>query len=200
MDQKQEELIDTGTAAGEESQLISRAQQGDRGAFTELVRRHYPGVVGVVYRMSGDAGLAEEAAQQAFLQAWLHLPSYQPRRPLRSWLYRIAINAALDALRRAPQVETQDLDSLPMPDPRPDPEQRLEAGERAALVQQAVMSLPPASRAVLVLREYEDLSYREIAETLGIQLGTVMSRLNYARGVLREKLAPYFQDSEAGNE
>jgi RNA polymerase sigma-70 factor (ECF subfamily) len=200
MDEHQEEYIETGSSAGEEAQLIARSQQGDREAFSQLVRRYYPGVVGVVYRMCGKTALAEDAAQQAFLQAWLHLPAYQPRSPLRNWLYRIAVNAALDALRRGPQVEPQDLDSLPLPDSRPDPEQRVEAHERSTLVQQAVQALPPASRAVLVLREYEGLSYREIAETLSIQPGTVMSRLNYARGVLRKKLAPYFQESEAGDE
>jgi RNA polymerase sigma-70 factor (ECF subfamily) len=186
-----------------EAELVTRAQQGDREAFGELVLSHYPGVIGVVYRMCGNAALAEDAAQEAFLQAWLRLPAYQPRNPLRNWLYRIAVNAALDALRRGPRtVPLDDLPgaNLPVGDSHLDPEQRLEQREREALVQEAVLRLPPASRAVLVLREYEGLSYREIAETLDIQIGTVMSRLNYARGRLRERLEPYFQESEADDE
>jgi RNA polymerase sigma-70 factor (ECF subfamily) len=200
MDQREKESGPAQPANGEEAQLISRAQQGDREAFGELVRHYYPGVVGVVYRMTGDPALAEDAAQQAFLQAWLHLPSYQPRRPLRSWLYRIAVNAALDALRRQRQADPQAMDDLAMADPSQQPERQTEEGERAALVQEAILALPPASRAVLVLREYEGLSYREIAAALDIQIGTVMSRLNYARGALRSRLAPYFLESEAGDE
>ena len=171
-----------------EADLIARAQEGDRGAFAELVRRHYAGVTGVVYRLCGDAHLAEDAAQEAFIQAWLHLPEYRPRAPLRNWLYRMAVNAALDALRKEKQVSPMDLEDLPLADPQPDPEDRSLGEERARLVQEAVNSLPTASRAVLVLREYERLSYQEIGEALDIPVGTVMSRLNYARGLLREKL------------
>ena len=75
-----------------------------------------------------------------------------------------------------------------------EPETRVEREEQAGRVRQAVLSLPPASRAVLVLREYEGLSYQEIADTLDIPIGTVMSRLNYARGRLREALAPWLEE------
>lgn len=84
----------------DEPTLITCAQQGDRQAFGELVRRHRTGVVNVVYRMCGDPALAEEAAQEAFLRAWQQLDRYRPRHAFRSWVYRIALNAAVDALRR----------------------------------------------------------------------------------------------------
>jgi RNA polymerase sigma-70 factor (ECF subfamily) len=165
-----------------EIDLITRAQQGDRGAYGELVRCHREGVINVVYRMCGDVNLAEDAAQEAFIRAWQHLPSYRPRSPFRNWVYRIATNVALDALRR--ERETVDIDALPL----------VASGQgRGEGVRQAVLALPPASRAVLVLREYEGLSYREIADTLGVPMGTVMSRLNYARNRLRESLAPYLE-------
>ncbi len=174
--------------ADTENGLIEQAQNGDRNAFGELVRRHYQGVVLVVTRMCGDAGLAEDAAQEAFIRAWVNLPSYQPRGSLRNWLYRIAVNAALDVLRRKPEETLEDEEALMVPDQAPGPEMALIEKERAALLQQAMQSLPEAARSVIVLREYGSLSYQEIANVLDIPVGTVMSRLNYARNSLRETL------------
>jgi RNA polymerase sigma-70 factor (ECF subfamily) len=174
-----------------ELDLIAQAQQGDRQAFGELVRRHREGVINVVYRMCGDVNLAEDAAQEAFVRAWQHLPGYRPRSPFRNWVYRIATNVAVDALRR--ERETADVDALPLASPDEGPEAAVEGKERGERVRQAVLALPPASRAVLVLREYEGLSYQGIADALGIPIGTVMSRLNYARNRLRESLAPYLE-------
>ena len=178
-------------SAETELELITQAQRGDRRAFGELVRRHREGVVNVVYRMCGETNLAEDAAQEAFIRAWQHLPGYQPRSPFRNWVYRIATNVALDALRR--EREMVDVDTLSLAASDEGPETTLEGKERGERVRQAVLALPPASRAVLVLREYEGLSYREIADTLGIPIGTVMSRLNYARNRLRESLAPHLE-------
>lgn len=175
-----------------ELQVIVQAQQGDRRAFGELVRCHREGVINVVYRMCGDANLAEDAAQEAFIRAWKHLPNYRPQSPFRNWVYRIATNAALDVLRR--ERETVDVDALPIPSSGAGPEATVQEAERSARVKQAVLELPEASRTVLVLREYEGLSYKEIADTLGIPIGTVMSRLNYARNRLRESLSPCLED------
>jgi RNA polymerase sigma-70 factor (ECF subfamily) len=179
-----------------EAVLIEQAQKGDRNAFGELVRHHHPGVVNVVYRMCGDMQLAEDAAQDAFIQAWLHLPAFRPGSSLRNWLYRIAVNAALDVIRREPKQPFADLETLSMPDPQAGPEAVLLQKERTLAVQGAILSLTEASRAVLVLREYGGLSYQEIAAALDIPLGTVMSRLNYARDRLKELLAPQFNNME----
>lgn len=176
-----------------ELELIASAKQGDRQAFGELVRRHREGVINVVYRMCGDANLAEDAAQEAFIRAWRHLPGYRPRSPFRNWVYRIATNAALDVLRR--ERETVDIDALPLASSDAGPEATVEGRERGERVRQAVLELPPASRAALVLREYEGLSYQEIADALDVPIGTVMSRLSYARKRLREALAPYLEAS-----
>lgn len=174
-----------------EAELVAQARQGDTRAFSQLVRRHREGVINVVYRMCGDTNLADDAAQEAFVRAWQHLAGYRPRSPFRNWLYRIATNVALDALRR--EREVVDIDTVALATSNQGPEAALEAAELGQRVQQAVLSLPPASRAVLVLREYEGLSYKEIADTLGIPMGTVMSRLNYARNLLRESLTPYME-------
>jgi RNA polymerase sigma-70 factor (ECF subfamily) len=131
-------------------------------------------------------------AQEAFLRAWKNLHSYKPNSPFKNWLFRIATNATLDVIRR--ERETVALESVQLSTTAMSPETvfaQKEVGER---VQQAILELPPASRAVLILREYEGFSYKEIAETLGIPLGTVMSRLNYARSTLRQELLPVVEE------
>lgn len=172
----------------DETELVHRAKNGERDAFSELVRIHAQGVMNVVYRMCGDAQIAEDAAQETFIQAWLHLSSYRPQTSLRNWLYRIALNAATDMLRKEKRILPNDIDDLPLTDERLGPELLVAQQERTTLVQRAVLSLPDASRAVLVLREYEGMSYHEIADALDIPVGTVMSRLNYARKLLKDKL------------
>jgi RNA polymerase sigma-70 factor (ECF subfamily) len=171
-----------------ETELITRAKNGERNAFSELVCIHAQGVRNVIYRMYGDAQIAEDAAQEAFIQAWLHLASYRPQTPLRNWLYRIAVNAATDMLRKEKRILPNALEDMQLEDPQLGPEALYSQEERAALVQKAILSLPEACRAVLVLREYEAMSYHEIADALEIPVGTVMSRLNYARKVLKNKL------------
>lgn len=174
-----------------EAELISRAQAGDREAFGEIVRHYRQGMIDVVYRMCGDPCLAEDAAQTAFIHAWQRLHTYKPQAALRNWLYRIAVNAALDMLRR--EKPAADIEKLPLASAEDRPEAVFEKRERQEQVRQAVLNLPEASRAVLVLREYEGLSYQEIAETLEIPAGTVMSRLSYARTRLVELLRPYME-------
>jgi RNA polymerase sigma-70 factor (ECF subfamily) len=166
--------------------LAASALQGDRQAFTELVYRHREGVFRFVYRMCGDIQSADEAAQEAFIRAWQKLASYKPQYPFRNWIYSIAAHAAQDEFRREPP--TVDLDTLEISDGKL-PEAEAEDHERARIVRKAVLELPAASRAVLVLREYEGLSYQEISSVLSIPVGTVMSRLSYARSLLKEKLA-----------
>jgi len=175
-----------------ELELIAMAQQGDRHAFGELVRQYRTAVVNVIFRLCGDNQVAEDMAQETFIRAWKNLPKYQPRAPFRSWLFRIATNVTLDALRR--EKETVDVDTYPLKGLGNGLEASIEAKDRAELIQQCVLSLPPSSRSVLVLREYEELSYKEISATLGIPIGTVMSRLNYARKRLSTDLAPFLKE------
>ena len=171
-----------------EKELVSRAQGGDRNAFSELVRIHAQGVMNVIYRMCGNMQVAEDAAQEAFIQAWLRLPSYRPQASLKNWLYRIAVNTAIDMLRKEKRILPGEIENLNLRNAEPGPETMAANSEQAVLVQEAALTLPDASRAVLVLREFEGLSYKEISESLDIPVGTVMSRLNYARKLLKEKL------------
>jgi RNA polymerase sigma-70 factor (ECF subfamily) len=171
-----------------ETELVLKARDGDRNAFNELVRIHAQGVMNVIFRMCGNAQVAEDAAQETFIRAWSHLGSFRVDSSLRNWLYRIALNTATDMLRKEKRILPGDVDDFQLADPQPGPEGIYLQEERTALVQAAIQSLPDASRAVLVLKEYEGLSYREIADALDIPIGTVMSRLNYARQVLKAKL------------
>ncbi len=184
-------VVVSASTLSDERERITQAQQGDRQAFGELVEAHRQGVINVVYRMCGDPQLAEESAQEAFIRAWQNIRRYDPRYAFRNWVYRIAINLALDVLRRS--KETIDIDTEPLVSNSEGPEAAMERHERVETVRQAVLKLPPASRAVLILREYEGLSYHEIAEALDIPVGTVMSRLNYARTQVRKELSPYLE-------
>jgi len=180
-----------------ETEVIRSAQSGDRNAFSELVRIHARGVFNVVYRMCGDALIAEDAAQETFIRAWQNLSSYRPQTPLRNWLYRIAFNAGMDMLRKEKRILPNAIEDLNLTDGRPGLESQVSQQERTQLVQKAILSLPDASRAVLILREYEELSYQDISSTLDIPVGTVMSRLNYARKLLKEKLEQKLSQVEA---
>lgn len=183
-----------------EFELVTRAQEGDRNAFSELVRTHSQGVLNVVYRMCGNMQIAEDAAQETFIQAWLQLSSYQMKSSLKNWLYRIAVNTAIDLLRKDKRVLPGEIEDLYLTDEQPGPEMIVTGYERTEVVQSAISSLPNASRAVLVLREYEGLSYKEIADALDIPVGTVMSRLNYARRLLKETLeVQFFSYAEVEN-
>jgi RNA polymerase sigma-70 factor, ECF subfamily len=175
------------TQALDDRALIVSAQQGDRHAFNELVCRHQAGIVGMLYHMCGDAHLAEDAAQEAFLRVWQILKSYKPEYAFRSWLYRIAANIAVDILRR--EKPAADVTQLELAAPQPGPEQTAETNQRTRMVREAIARLSTPLRLVLVLREYQQLSYQEIAAVLELPTGTVMSRLNSARSQLRKELS-----------
>jgi RNA polymerase sigma-70 factor (ECF subfamily) len=169
-----------------EAEWIAHAQRGDKAAYGQLVQQYQRLVVSVAYRQGLDLAEAEDVAQETFVRAWLALPKYKNSAgSWRAWLCRIAINLAIDFHRR--ERPRLDLDEE-MPDRSSGPAEQAEAEARVNIVRRALAQLPPASRAALVLCEYEGLSYAEISAALDIPLGTVMSRLNYARRRLRELL------------
>jgi RNA polymerase sigma factor (sigma-70 family) len=179
-----------------EDQLITRAQQGDREAFGNLVMNHHAAIYMMIYRMTGDVSLSEDATQQAFIKAWLHLPTYQPRSSLRSWLSRIAMNTCLDSLRREKRFVLDEESISETRDPQPGPESALINKQRSQTIRDALLALNDSNRSVLVLREFSGMSYQEIASVLNIPLGTVMSRLNTARVQLRSILQPLLEEIE----
>jgi RNA polymerase sigma-70 factor (ECF subfamily) len=176
-----------------EAILLARSRAGDKEAFGMLAQRYCSFAVGVAYRMTGNSQLAEDLAQEAFIKAWRKLPQFRGDCSFRVWLGRIVTNTTLDYLRRQNPEQPLDETLLPAGPAEDAPLRHLEREEMRQLVRQAVLSLPAQCRVALILREYEGLSYREIAETLDIPMGTVMSRLHYARQLLRERLAPLLE-------
>ena len=179
----------------EKDRWLQAAQRGDKDAFGEIVAKYHRLVISVTYRLCNDAELADDVAQDTFLRAWQRLPHFHPKRDgsLRAWLCRIAYNRTIDLLRQVkPQSTLEDYDKVDEQDPLQQLVAKETSAEAAAEVQAAIQRLPEASRAALVLREYEELSYAEIATVLDIPIGTVMSRLYHARRRLAKELAPTF--------
>ena len=170
----------------EEAGCICRAQAGDQAAYGQLVERYQRLIVSVGYRQGLDWAEAEDMAQETFVKAWLALPRYRPQAGTwRAWLCRIAINQAIDSHRRdRPRLAPDER----LADKARGPAEQVERDLQGQAVRRALAQLPPASRAALVLSEYHGLSYAEIAVALDIPLGTVMSRLHYARQRLRALL------------
>lgn len=172
-----------------DAELIREAQANDHSAFETLVRRYAERAFRAAYRVVRDQQAAEEVLQEALIKAYRALPRFEARSSFYTWLYRITVNLALDRRRRAKREPTLEWDDAiaHQVDPRAqvavahDPEIDLRRQEVRALVAEGIQTLPDAQREVLLLREVDGLSYEEIAESMGISKGTVMSRLHYAR-------------------
>lgn len=166
---------------------VKRAQAGDRKAFSELVRRHQDRVYRYLLRMLGSHDDALELAQDTFVKAWQALAQWQPEALFRTWLFRIANNTALDALRRRKLVEFVPLeDTYDAPGFEPDPERQAQARQEVRQLEELLKRLAPEHRQILLLREVEEMSYEEIGQVLSLGEGTVKSRLARARAALIE--------------
>jgi RNA polymerase sigma-70 factor (ECF subfamily) len=166
----------------DEAEWIQRARAGDREAFARLVEAHREVAYRTAFWILRDADDAMDVTQEAFLRAYRSLNRFAERSSFRTWLRRIATNAALD--RRQRRLREPELPEDLEPAARGP-----SASEPRALVREAIDALPPASRAAVVLRDVHGLSYAEIAETLKIPKGTVMSRIHKGRQILRRRLA-----------
>ena len=178
--------------AAEELEWLQQAQRGDRAAFARLVQAYQGPVFNLCYRMLGNAVDAEDAAQETFLRVYTKLNTYQQDRKLSSWVLSIASHHCIDRLRRR-RGDSLSLDEEPVAATlsarETGPEESALAAETRDAVQAAVNRLEPAYRVPLILRYWHDLSYAEIAETLGVPVGTVRSRLHNAIRLLRARLA-----------
>jgi RNA polymerase sigma-70 factor (ECF subfamily) len=180
--------------APSDEQLLGRFAAGERAALEELFRRYRLPAYRVAYRLLGHEADALDAVQEAFVKALTHLQSFQGRSTFKTWLMRVVSNAALDLGRQRGRRELVTLEGAPAegnggpPSAVVDPARGLEQADLRRLLQQALQSLPEAQRRTFVLHADGGLSYREVAEVLGISIGTVMSRLYYARQRLRAYL------------
>lgn len=175
----------------DEADLIAAAQAGDRHAFGQLVERYQERLFAAMLGLIGSPDEAEEAAQDAFVRAFVKLHTFQRNSQFFTWLYRIAFNSALSRQRRQRPQMGLDHDhegySVQEPvDPREGPDADLIRSDHAVLVRYALTLLSDDHRSILILRELEDCSYEQIAEILQMPIGTVRSRIARARGRLRE--------------
>jgi RNA polymerase sigma-70 factor, ECF subfamily len=173
--------------------LASRAKSGDMDAFVELSKRHANRVFQTAYRITRNRQDAEDALQEAFLNAFTHLKNFEGRSSFSTWLTRIAINSALMTLRKKRNSHEIPIDDPPVGNfvvrepqsPMGDPESHYVRGERHKLLRKAIHRLPPIYREVIHLQESKEHSLREIAQSLGITVPAVKSRLSRAKNALR---------------
>jgi RNA polymerase sigma-70 factor (ECF subfamily) len=186
----------------DDRELVHRATRGEREAFGALVQRHQDRVFNLAYHIVRNREDALDVGQDAFVKAFASLPSFKGEASFTTWMHRIVVNLAIDCLRRRRRVDSSAYDDrLAMPEdadadrPAPDdPATLLEERQVRSLLARGIDALPPAHRTVLVLREIEGLSYEEIARAVNCSLGTVMSRLFYARRKLQKVLQSCWDD------
>ena len=177
------------TTCDPDQETIKRAGSGDHLAFTRLVELYQSPIYNLCYRLLGNPGEAEEAAQEAFLRAYTRMSSYNPERAFKTWLFSIAHHYCIDRLRRRRLIWISldgepGLDEVAWPSSAPTPEETAMRRERSDEVQVMLASLPAQYRSAVVMRYWYDLSYEEIAEATGSTVSAVKSRLHRARGVL----------------
>jgi len=187
--------------ADREQDLVQRARQGDQDAFAVLVEENQNRVYHLLLRMTGNPDDAAELSQEAFLNAWRGLPSFQGNSTFSTWVYRLASNVGLDFLRRERRrqdvsmtvpldagSDDEDARQAEIPDERYSPERSAQQNEMKQALSAGLSALSPDHRQVLVMREVGGLSYAEIAAALKVEEGTVKSRIARARVALKNYL------------
>ena len=187
----------------DEAALVQNARRAQEGAFEELWRAHAEKVFGTTYRITRNREDAQDALQDSFLSAFLHIKDFDGRSSFSTWLTRIAINSALMILRKRRGAIEMPLDVLRndftegriprvvnAPDTKPTPEAALAQREREDLVRDAVGALRPSIRRALELHKLQELSISETAEMMGLSVSAAKSRLHQAKRRLRSSLKP----------
>lgn len=173
-----------------DAELAALAQAGDREAFGELVKRYAAGARRVARAVLGNPEDADDAAQDGFLAALRHLGRYDPNRPFGPWLLRIVANAATDRRRRR-RVRAAEVIPATIATGEPGPDRDADRGALNLALRRALATLPERQRLAVVLFDVEGYTHGEIAEVLGIPVGTVRSHVFHARRSLRGALAPW---------
>jgi RNA polymerase sigma-70 factor, ECF subfamily len=185
------------TTASDE-QLVGAAKRGDMGAFEELVARHRDKIYARAFSMMRNEDEALDLSQEAWVKSWQRLQQFQGDSSFGTWMTRIVINLCLDQLRRRKRQRTESIEEMDeesggverqMPVVVANPTERLERAELRKRIDQALGQLSHEHRTVMVLHEFEEMEYKEIARTMGCSIGTVMSRLFYARRKMASLLA-----------
>lgn len=184
-------------------QLIEATKKGDEAAFAEIVGRYRSPLTNYLYRMLADYEEAVDLAQETFVRVYFAIERYHTDYAFSTYIYRIATNLAISEIRKKKrrrllslssffQTDDNETQEFHLPDEKSLPDEDLIDAERSRTIEKAIATLPDKYRAPIVLREIQELSYEEIAQILGLGLGTTKSRISRARGLLREKLKQYF--------
>lgn len=184
-------------------QLIEATKRGDEAAFAEIVNRYRNPLTNYLFRMLNDYEEAIDLAQETFVRVYFAIERYHTDYAFSTYIYRIATNLAISEIRKKRrrkllsltsffQNEENDSQEFHPPDEKSLPDEDLIETERNRTIEKAISTLPDKYRAPIVLREIQELSYEEIAQILGLGLGTTKSRISRARALLREKLKHYF--------
>ena len=189
-----------------ELDLVKRCQAGETEAFDELVARYRTRIFAMIYNMVHNEQDAWDLAQDSFVKAWKSIKRFRGRSSFYTWLYRIVMNVTIDWLRKkqvkgagvefddAIQLREVNPASKTLPKADPLPYERMERTEVRARIDNAIAQLSPDHRAVILMKETEGMQYHEIAEALGCSIGTVMSRLFYARKKLQNLLKDVYEN------
>jgi RNA polymerase sigma-70 factor, ECF subfamily len=182
--------------------FVSRLQANEDAAYDELVRVYSTSIYHVAYRMLGDAADASDVVQDIFLKIFRNIGGFKGEAALKTWIFKIAFSEILNRLRwwkRRRRFATLSLDERPngnptsdrVADASPTPEEILQSKERENAIQEALWRISREHRSIIVLRDIEGFSYNEIADVLGVSMGTVKSRLARARADLKKSLMRY---------
>ncbi len=187
-------------------ELVKRCQAGQTEAFDELVSRYRTRIFAMIYNMVHNEQDAWDLAQDSFVKAWKSINRFRRHSSFYTWVYRIVMNVTIDWLRKKQikgagsefndSIQLKEIDpaSRTVPKADPLPHERMERSEIRAKIDNAIGQLSPEHRAVILMKEIEDMQYHEIAETLGCSIGTVMSRLFYARKKLQNLLRDVYEN------
>ena len=185
-------------SSASDEQLVKAAKRGNMAAFEELVARHRDKIYARAFSMMRNEDEAIDLSQEAWVKSWQRLKQFQGESSFGTWMTRIVINLCLDQLRRRKRQRTESIEEMSeesggverqMPAVTVNPTERLERGELRKKIDQAMAQLSYEHRTVLVLHEFEEMEYKEIAKTMACSIGTVMSRLFYARRKMAVLLA-----------
>ena len=198
-------MTDKDHSSADDPALVRGAQRGDMRAFEELVARHRDKIYARAYSMMRNEEEAIDLSQEAWVKGWQRLKQFQGDSSFGTWMTRIVINLCLDQLRKHKRQRTESIEAMSeesggverqMPVITVNPTAGLERGELRQRIDRALGQLSEAHRTVMVLHEFEEMEYKEIAKTMGCSIGTVMSRLFYAR----RKMAALLADLKNKNE
>ena len=194
------ELDGAASVSAEEALFVLRLQANEDTAYDELVRTYNASIFHVAYRMLGDGGEAADVVQDIFLKVFRNIGGFKGEAALKTWIFKIAFSEIFNRLRwwkRRRHFSTVSLDDdhngsgYHVTDSKPTPEEALESKEQEKAIQKALSTLSGDHRSIIVLRDIEGFSYNEIADVLGVSIGTVKSRIARARADLKRSLMRY---------